>query len=167
MKRRLINHFPGRVVVVQHGGVGRHLQYVEQFPDKVASYYKIGLIAIPVIYVISACLPKVSILAVYLRIFVEKWSRIACYVLMFMVIANVIGNIPPLIYKCDPISYGWDPTTPGGWCADIEPRVRYVSLINIITDVGMLVLPIPVIWKLHTNKSTKFGLACVFATGSV
>lgn len=154
-------------VAVQHGGVGHHIEAVAQTPEKIAYWYKTCLIATPVIYVIAAALPKAAILAVYLRIFVDKFSRISCYILVGIVVVNTIANIPALIWKCDPISYGWNPTTPGGSCGDTESRLRYGSLANIVTDVAMLLLPIPLIWKLQTDRATKIGLGFTFLAGGM
>lgn len=38
--------------------------------------------------------------------------------------------------------------------------------MNILTDVMMLILPIPVIWKIQTSKTVKLGLILTIATGS-
>ena len=155
------------LVAVQHGGVGRHVQYVEQFPDKIRYWYQSCLIAVPCLYMMGTALPKFVILAVYLEVFVDKYSRIACWILASIIGLNVVANIPPLVYKCDPISYGWDKSSPGGWCADAEPRLTYPSLANIFTDLVMLLLPIPVMWRLHVNRATKIGVGCTFATGGM
>ena len=40
------------------------------------------------------------------------------------------------------------------------------SLNSIITDITILILPLPLIWKLHTNKAQKISLSIIFLLGS-
>ena len=42
-----------------------------------------------------------------------------------------------------------------------------MSSQNAITDLVMLVLPLPSIWHLNTTRSKKIGLTIVFLTGSI
>ena len=38
---------------------------------------------------------------------------------------------------------------------------------NVVTDVLLIFMPVPLIWKMQTNRSKKIGVALVFATGSL
>lgn len=71
------------------------------------------------------------------------------------------------ILICKPIKYNWDKTIPGGHCGDLNGIFRWTSLPNLITDIAMLILPLPMIWKLHTGLSQKIGLSPTFVTGSM
>ncbi|KAF2236137.1 hypothetical protein EV356DRAFT_565867 [Viridothelium virens] len=149
-------------------GVGRHMEFVIQYPEKIAYWYKSSLIALPIMYAIAVSLPKCAILVVYLRIFVDKASRWCTYLVMVVIVSNATATIPACIWKCHPISHGWNPAaSPNGWCDNIEALFRYGTLANIITDVAMLILPMPLIWKLRTNRATKVGLTVTFVIGSV
>jgi hypothetical protein len=44
---------------------------------------------------------------------------------------------------------------------------RYGSIPNIVTDVVMLILPMPLIWGLHVSTKVKIGLLVTFLLGSM
>jgi hypothetical protein len=111
--------------------------------------------------------PKLAILAIYLRIFSKKSCRAACYVVAGILIGNWLGTTIAGFFMCIPFNFLWDRTIPGGHCFSINSYFRWASLANIITDVVMLVLPLPVIWKIQTTTNTKIGLTITFATGSL
>ncbi|KAH8660240.1 hypothetical protein BX600DRAFT_551690 [Xylariales sp. PMI_506] len=67
-------------------------------------------------------------------------------------------------FPCIPVAAFWDHSIPGV-CRD-EAAPRWMSGIgNIITDFIILILPVPVIWKLRLRPSQKWGLAFVFGLG--
>lgn len=115
----------------------------------------------------SVALPKISILCLYLRIFVKRGTRIACYVLIGVITANWIAFSIADIFQCTPVAYQWDKSIAHGTCFNDTLFSRASSVPNIITDVVMLVLPIPVLWRLQTSTVRKLGLTVVFFTGSV
>ena len=61
----------------------------------------------------------------------------------------------------------WDPTIPGGHCIDINADFRSISLLNVLTDIEMLVLPQPLIWTLQITRDQKIELTSTFLTGSL
>lgn len=135
-------------------------------PQKLVVWAKY-LVAVPMLYLIAVVFPKLAILAIYLRIFVEKPYKIACYIVAGILIANWIGVTVAGFFMCIPFEYIWDRTIPGGHCFDMNSYFRWGSLANIVTDVVMLVLPLPVIWKIQTTIPIKTGLTITFATGSL
>lgn len=48
-----------------------------------------------------------------------------------------------------------------------EAFVRWSTLPNILTDVIMLILPLPSIWNLQLRTPLKIGLTITFLTGSL
>lgn len=38
--------------------------------------------------------------------------------------------------------------------------------LNIITDLTLLLMPIPLVWRLHTSKQNKWQITMTFALGS-
>lgn len=135
-------------------------------PHKLVLWAKY-LVATPILYLAAVLFPKLAILAIYLRIFTEKPYRVACYIVAGIITANWIGTTVAGFLLCIPLDYTWDRTIPGGHCFDINSDFRLGSLANIVTDVVMLVLPLPVIWKIRTTSHIKIGLTITFATGSL
>lgn len=66
--------------------------------------------------------------------------------------------------QCIPISYTWDLSITGK-CIDYGKEALAAYIINIVTDLIILSMPIPLVWKLQTSKQKKRGLMVVFAAG--
>lgn len=156
-------------VDVRHGSVGHHIDAVkETAPENIEYWGRISLIAIPVLYAPAVTFPKLVILAIYLRIFVDKPSRIVCYIVAIITILACVVNIPLSIWQCSPPAFAWDKTIEGGYCAvNVQSHIRWGSFPNIVTDLVMLIVPLPVIWRLHTSSRIKAGLTITFLVGSV
>lgn len=142
---------------MQYGGVGHHVVAIHD-PQTIVYWYKSCIIATPIIYCSAVAFPKLAILAVYLRVFVDRFSRITCYIVATIAILTAIVSLPAVI---------WDKTISGGRCKDTQALFRYASLRYIATDVAMLIQPIPVIWKLHMLRTTKVGLVFTFLLGGM
>ncbi|KAF4636426.1 hypothetical protein G7Y89_g1666 [Cudoniella acicularis] len=156
------------IIDVQYGGVGYHIVAVS--PTKIPLFMKCTFIAGPVQYSIAATLPKLAILALYLKIFRAKYSRVGCYITGAVLILTCVVNIPTLIWQCSPLSYLWEQyasTSIQGHCFNSRAHFLYGSLPNIVTDVAMLLLPIPTLWKLQSSMKVKIGVFLTFLTGSV
>lgn len=136
-------------------------------PEKLIVWGKY-LIALSVLYFAGVNIPKMAILALYHRIFPTKPIRIAVYVILAILIGLTIGNVVADLAACTPFEANWiQPPPPGARCIDKEAFFIYSSIPNIITDLAILVLPMPVVWNLHTNKRMKVGLLVTFAVGSL
>lgn len=154
-------------VMVEIGGVGRHLPALAQSnPGAILNWAK-SLIAVECIYCTAVVFPKLSILSFYLRIFTTKPYRITAYVLGGIITANGIAGVVTSLVSCMPLEARWNPSLPGARCIPIDPYWRWISFANILTDIIMLGLPLPVIWNLHTSRNLKFGLTFIFLTGSL
>ena len=63
---------------------------------------------------------------------------------------------------CVPVAYGWDPSIPGGHCSNREAALLSVSIIDAVTDASILILPLPMIWKLQIPRVKQVSLAFIF-----
>lgn len=68
-------------------------------------------------------------------------------------------------FQCIPIEYNWDMTIDGGHCINIGQLALVTSVLNVITDVAILVLPLPLVWKLNVTRQRRWGLIILFALG--
>lgn len=152
---------------VRVAGVGQHLPaVVADDPATLVTWGKV-IFALLFLYSLAVAFPKLSILALYLRIFTEKPYRIATWVLGAIISGTAFAVSLTTIFQCSPVQYAWDKSIPGGTCLDQALFYVYCSLPNVITDVAILLLPIPMIIKLHTNQSQKIGLSLVFLLGTM
>ncbi|EEQ34991.1 uncharacterized protein MCYG_07810 [Microsporum canis CBS 113480] len=119
-----------------------------------------------VLYKLVICLAKVSILLLYLRIFyVHQYFRRICICLIVFTICSGIAFIPPTIWQCSPVAAYWDRSIPHT-CLSSFPNWLSYAIINITTDVILLILPVQQILRLQLTKRDKIALILVFLLGS-
>jgi len=152
---------------VYYGGVGYHEAAVYMKDPTMLTTWAKYTVVIPMVYLPAVVLPKLAILILYLRIFIKKPYIIICWTLAGLLIANWIGTTVAGFCICFPFEFLWNRSIPGGHCIDVNAWYRWSSLMNIITDVIMLVLPLPVIWKIQSSRKVKTGLTITFAMGSM
>lgn len=85
---------------------------------------------------------------------------------MGIVGAYSIGLAFAFIFPCDPIAKNWDATITEGKCVDKAAIYLGNAAINAITDIMILLLPIPMVLKLQMPRVQKIGLIGMFAFGS-
>ncbi|OQE27988.1 hypothetical protein PENFLA_c005G06677 [Penicillium flavigenum] len=155
------------IYLAKRGGVGYHLEYVAQTPSKLVILQK-GLYANQILdFPFTVAPAKISILLFYVRIFPVRKFQIFAYIVGAVVLGHGIGVLLAAIFQCSPIAYTWDKTIVGGSCFNQEAFFRYVSPPNILTDVLILAMPLPYVWKLHTHIGHKVALTGVFLLGSL
>lgn len=111
--------------------------------------------------------PKLSILATYLRIFTRKPHRITCYVLGGIIICAAFAGVVTSLASCRPFSARWNLELFVSNCIDAPRYWQGMSVPNITTDLVMLVLPLPVVWRLQIPKRQKLALTGIFILGSL
>ncbi|KAM3065379.1 hypothetical protein ACMFMG_011497 [Clarireedia jacksonii] len=79
--------------------------------------------------------------------------------------AYVLILEPIAIFQCWPVSSIWDLENKHPKCINANAFQSWVALPIILTDMGMLAVPIPVIWKLHVPMRLKVGLTFEFLIG--
>lgn len=110
---------------------------------------------------------KTSILAFYLIVtHGEKVFRWANY--LTLAVVNLAGLALTLvnIFQCTPVSAVFLSTTPpGAKCIDIMTLYLSSAPVNIITDLAILVLPMPILTKMHLPRKQKLTLVITFGFG--
>jgi hypothetical protein len=65
---------------------------------------------------------------------------------------------------CRPVAYNWDRTS-AGVCGDVV-KTEYASAgFNMGIDLGVVLLPLPIVWRLHMSSRKKTGVTASFALG--
>lgn len=109
-----------------------------------------------VIFGVSATAMKLSILFFYHRIFSIRRFTIASSIIGIVVLAWFISYMAFQFFGCRPLAYQWDKTIPGGHCIDFRHEAYYgTSPPDIATNIAILVLPIPYLWKLQMAAAKK------------
>ena len=119
------------------------------------------------VYFLALTAVKVSILIFYLRaIGTTALTRRLIYFLMAFVVAYGIARVFATLFECRPVSYFWDRTR-RGTCVDYHALLTSVTVINMITDVAILVFPMPIVWKLRIPRKQKVSICLVFCVGGL
>lgn len=108
---------------------------------------------------------RASVLALYIRIFRTKSLRMSCYVVHGINAAFGAATILGACLICQPISFHWDHSIPGGNCGDQKPLDLFIGIFNLLMDVTVVILPMPVLWGLHMAVGKKFTLSGMFGLG--
>lgn len=152
---------------VKNAGVGYHMTYLIRTDPMKATIWGKYLVAISTLYFGSVNIPKLAILALYRRLFPKKNIRIVIHVLMGVLFALTVSTIVTVSVACRPYAANWHSAMPGDVCINREAFFIWGSIPNIVTDIVMLIVPIPVVWNLHTTTRLKIGLTATFAIGSL
>lgn len=120
------------------------------------------------LYLVCLCLTKVSMLFFYLRIFPNRKFWYAAYGAMAFVIVPTITFIFMQIFQCIPVSYIWE-----GWiegdqehkCLNLNILVYTAASFSIAQDVVILILPLPLLYRLHIGLKSKAGIMFMFSLG--
>jgi hypothetical protein len=110
---------------------------------------------------------KISLLLFYIRIFCIRKFQILVYLVGSLVLAIGITVFFQTIFQCSPVSYGWDSSVVHGTCIDQTLFYQYISPFNVLTGILILVLPLPLVWKLQAPKAQKVALTVVFLLGGL
>ena len=122
--------------------------------------------AISVIYPLASAIPKLSLCAFYLQVMgVNTWVRRITNSTGAFLVANAVAWLVPTIIVCRPISVFWSLEGHQGKCLNYNVFGTWISLPNIITDLVLLILPMPVLWKTQISILRKLGLMAIFAVG--
>ena len=123
-------------------------------------------LAFSVFYDWSMLLGKLSILALLARVFTlhKKWFKISVYFWATWIVLWWTSGLLVIFLECRPLSTSWGVPTQ---CRPAFKTSVATSVFNSISDMGILILPQPMIWKLHLPFSKKFGLSILFLFGSL
>lgn len=92
--------------------------------------------------------------------------RKALLVITAILVAWNIGALFSAIFQCSPIDKFWNVETPGK-CFNGLVYFRAIACTNLLTDVLILIVPMPVIWGLKISHAQKIALSGVFLLGGL
>lgn len=119
-----------------------------------------------VMYNASLMAIKMTFLSQYYRIF-QRTSKPIFYSFVGTVVfvgCWVLSQLVIAIFTCDPISGYWDKTKDAR-CISNHPFWEVNAAGNIITDVMIFILPIPVLESLNLPRRQRHILVGIFSLG--
>ena len=113
---------------------------------------------------------KLSVLLFYDRIFGIAKPNFR-YILLItggLVIAYGVAGVLGTIFQCVPLSDLWKPpSNHAPVCILFGRLVLTMGAVNIVTDIIILSLPIPLVWRLQVSKPRRWQLVIVFSLGGL
>lgn len=122
--------------------------------------------ACELVYVTCLFAIKISILSLYYRLF-HSHSRafnIAVYIATALTVAAWLTAFLVLIFQCRPVAYAFNKSI-DGHCINFSDLRVATSTINILIDVVLLTLPLPVVWHLRVSRWQKLAISGMFLLG--
>ncbi|PGH04418.1 hypothetical protein AJ80_08529 [Polytolypa hystricis UAMH7299] len=120
--------------------------------------------ALQILYKFTINLTKISILLLYRRLFDTRRFRLICHLVLFYVAMYGLASIIATGLECSPIRRVFDKAVEGS-CIDLTAFWYTTATSNIVTDIVILILPLPVIQTLRLPKRQKYGLMLIFTLG--
>ncbi|KAJ5374129.1 hypothetical protein N7517_006135 [Penicillium concentricum] len=149
-------------VVGGYHGLGKHV-WVVPIPEVVEMMRTLFVYVL--LYIVTVPLIKLSIILFYRRIFGMTYTMWFC---VFLTAGYFISCLVAFLVCCRPVSYYWtqyaEPN--GGRCIyDLYPFYIGNAAANVVTDGIILLVPIPLVWKLQMRKTQKFMVSGIFLLG--
>ncbi|GIZ47643.1 hypothetical protein CKM354_001072800 [Cercospora kikuchii] len=146
-------------------GVGKDVWTIpfDKLPQILKVYYVdeiLYLTALPTI--------KIAICCTYLRIFQHKNFKLLAYIAIALNVAYAITFILITAFQCTPVNLAWDnwdKSLPGR-CNNINAQSWASAAFNIALDLVVVVLPMPMLWRMNLNTRKKILVMLMFSVGS-
>ena len=92
---------------------------------------------------------------------------IAIHVSFWIIIMFYLPIMFFVIFECNPREIIWDQLATTGHCYNIIAILKATGIFNVVTDFGILILPLSSIWKLHMTLKKRLLISGIFAMGSL
>ncbi|KAI5922447.1 hypothetical protein F4810DRAFT_264441 [Camillea tinctor] len=148
------------------GGMGYHTTEVIAMGGEESVTLLLKLVtAIIIFWAISLGLTKLSILALYTKIFCVKRFVLAAQACAVFVVLCAMVLLIGAFTICTPVTYNWDRFSTPGSCGNIRMLWSVTGGLNIFSDLVIIFLPMPHIWGLSLQLYKKIGLIVTFGIG--
>ncbi|KAI0096199.1 hypothetical protein GGR51DRAFT_544052 [Nemania sp. FL0031] len=143
-------------------GLGKH-SWDLQAPDEVVAYFKNFYVNIA-LYNVGLLVVKLTFLTQYYRVLVLKRFQTVCIVAMITIGAWGLSQIFVGLFICTPVAGFWD-TTLDAKCVPLPLQWYLNAGGNIVTDIIVFVLPLPVLAHLKLPRVQRLSLVGIFSFG--
>lgn len=119
-------------------------------------------------YPSSILLVQTSILLFYRRIFTfqSRKFKIAVLSVASLSVACWVSIFFATVFSCTPIEYNWNRSL-NGHCVNPNALFNSGLALNLLNDICIILLPIPIIWRIQITRAEKIGLSTTFLLGGL
>lgn len=152
------------------GAINGHSPVVNDWPvstdlEHLAEKYKY---AFHITEKVAFGLIKLSILFLWKRMFGRVRSfAILCWIMIGIIASWSIAFFFATVFRCGTYwALNWAPSTSfPTQCTDTLAIITVFSATDVITDLIILFMPVPIIWRLHMGLRKKIGVTSIFMVG--
>jgi len=107
---------------------------------------------------------KISVLLMYHRCFPSQRFRICLWAVGTFIAAYSFVQFLVIIFQCTPVRGAWDPSIKAS-CIHLMLELEIMGILNAITDIITVLLPMPMLWKLQMPLKQKIEVMLTFLVG--
>ncbi|EEQ27182.1 uncharacterized protein MCYG_00070 [Microsporum canis CBS 113480] len=153
-----------QMVIICGWAFGKHKDDIP--PDVLAKSLKLYYFA-QIFYKITSGLTKISVLLLYLQVFICAWFKTTCWTGIAVIVAFTAGTVVSSIFQCNPLPYAFDKKTPGaGTCINVAAFCVCVTSVLRITTIDVATSHLDTPWT-NINSSVwtviEYNLAIICA----
>ena len=89
-----------------------------------------------------------------------------CFAFMGLSTAYMVMIILEAFLLCTPVALNWDNFVPGT-CGNQPTAYLAAGIINLLVDIGIIILPMPLLWNLQMPVARKLGISAMFGIGAM
>lgn len=115
----------------------------------------------PIIYPLCMMFGKLSLLVFYTRLSPVLAYRLAAYFGIFFVFGSFFALTIVTAFPCKPIALAWNPLIAGS-CINRPAAYKATAILGLLSDIYLILLPIPTIIGLQMPWQQKAGLLAMF-----
>ena len=117
-------------------------------------------------YALTITVVKISILALYRRIFDTPAFKQTSLIVGLACIAWFIVTLFTDVFQCRPFEAAFDPALMFTYhCIDLQAYYYGICAANLAIDLIMLYLPLHMVWRLQLPTRQKISLSGIFLLG--
>lgn len=143
-------------------GLGDHIWTLTE--DELVDYLKYFYVSI-IFYNATLVSVKIAFLLQYYRVFAVTKIRRIILVCMVLITGWSLSQLFISIFTCTPIHRFWDRTVTTGSCIAAIPQWYINAGGNIITDIIIFLLPMPVLKNINLRRPQKIIVMGIFSLG--
>ncbi|KAI1642488.1 uncharacterized protein F4817DRAFT_320755 [Daldinia loculata] len=146
------------------GGVGYHIEDIKNRfgVESGAEIFLQHTVANQLLWAISLCLCRVSILILSTKIFLVQSFIVTARITYVLVLGWGLTAILTAFLLCRPFAYNWDKSIEGGVCGDPTVSWAITGVLNMISDLMILIMPMPYLLRLELAWEKRLRLAALF-----
>ncbi|KAL3459556.1 hypothetical protein BJX64DRAFT_301163 [Aspergillus heterothallicus] len=154
------------IACIFQGGLGMHTEDIfrDYGPGPFLLFYRTLLTGL-ILWALAISFVKLSLLTFYCRVFPFRPFIMLAKGMAAFVLLWTFGGVLSLFLRCKPIAYAWDPSIEDGKCSNTKVAYLVTGALNLVSDVVIVIMPMPYLLKLEMKPAQKIPLMATFGLG--